>query len=64
VRVKVRTAAGVGWRAGNARILDDDDTRERQRLICKGDVARRLCVSASAAMDTDPLTVCVDLDLR
>jgi hypothetical protein len=30
----------------------------------KGDVARRLCVSASAAMDTDPLTVCVDLDLR
>jgi hypothetical protein len=45
-----------------AYILDDDDPRERQRLIGRGDLARRLCVSASAAMDTDPLTVRVDLD--
>lgn len=62
VRVKVRTASGVGWRHGTARLLDDDDPRERQRLMGHGDVARRVCVSASAAMDTDPLTVCVDLD--
>ena len=33
VRVKVRGASGVVWRAGTARILDDDDPRERQRLI-------------------------------
>jgi deazaflavin-dependent oxidoreductase (nitroreductase family) len=62
VRVKARTASGVGWRAGTAHVVDDDDPRERQRLMSQGDLARRLCVSASAAMDTDPLTVCVDLD--
>jgi len=33
VRVKVRTGSGVIWRAGTAGILDDDDPRERQRLI-------------------------------
>ena len=61
-RVKVRTGSGVVWRAGTARILDDDDPRERQRLIAQGNLARRLCVSASAAMGTDPLTVRIDLD--
>jgi deazaflavin-dependent oxidoreductase (nitroreductase family) len=62
VRVKVRTGSGVVWRAGTAHILDDDDPRERQRLIGRGDLARRLCVSASAAAGTDPLTVRIDLD--
>jgi deazaflavin-dependent oxidoreductase (nitroreductase family) len=62
VRVKARTASGVDWRAGTAHVVDDDDPRERQRLMSQGDLARRLCVSASAAMDTDPLTLCVDLD--
>ena len=62
VRVKVRTGSGVVWRAGTARILDDDDPRERQRLISHGNLARRLCVGASAAMGTDPLTVRIDLD--
>jgi deazaflavin-dependent oxidoreductase (nitroreductase family) len=62
VRVKVRTRSGVVWRAGTAHILDDDDPRERQLLIGWGNLARRLCVSASAAMDTDPLTVRIDLD--
>ena len=63
VRVKVRTGSGVAWRAGTARILDYDP-RERQRLIGRGNLARRLCVSASAAMATDPLTVRIDLDAR
>ncbi|HEV8279678.1 MAG TPA: nitroreductase/quinone reductase family protein [Streptosporangiaceae bacterium] len=62
VRVKVRSGSGVVWRAGTAHILDDDDPRERQRHIGRGNLARRLCVSASAAMDTDPLTVRIDLD--
>jgi deazaflavin-dependent oxidoreductase (nitroreductase family) len=62
VRVRVRTGSGVGWRPGTARILDDHDPRERQRRIGCGNLARRLCVSASAAMDTDPLTVRIDLD--
>lgn len=64
VRVKVRSGSGVVWRAGTARILDDDDPRERQRLIGRGNLARRLCVGASAAMATDPLTVRIDLDAR
>jgi len=64
VRVKVRSRSGVVWRAGTARILDDDDPRERQRLIGQGNLARRLCVGASAATGTDPLTVRVDLDAR
>jgi deazaflavin-dependent oxidoreductase (nitroreductase family) len=64
VRVKVRSGSGVAWRAGTARILDDDDPRERGRLICRGNLALRLCVGASAAMATDPLTVRIDLDAR
>ena len=64
VRIKVRTRSGVIWRAGTAHILDDDDPRERQRLIGQGNLARRLCVSASAAIGTDPLTVRIDLDTR
>ncbi|MGB6577434.1 MAG: nitroreductase/quinone reductase family protein [Streptosporangiaceae bacterium] len=64
VRVKVRSGSGVVWRARTARILDDDDPRERGRLICRGNLARRLCVGASAAMATDPLTVRIDLDAR
>jgi len=43
VRVRFRTGSGVGWRAGTAHILDDDDARERQRLAGRGDPARRLC---------------------
>jgi deazaflavin-dependent oxidoreductase (nitroreductase family) len=62
VRVKVRSRSGVAWRAGTAHILDDDDARERQRLIGRGNLARRFCVSASGAMGTSPLTVRIDLD--
>jgi deazaflavin-dependent oxidoreductase (nitroreductase family) len=62
VRVKMRSGSGVVWRAGTARIVDDDDPRERWRLIGRGNLARRLCAGASAAMGTDPLTVRIDLD--
>lgn len=64
VRVKVRTGSGIGWRAGTAYVLDDDDPRERLRLIGRRSLACRLCVSASAAMATNPLTVRIDLDIR
>jgi deazaflavin-dependent oxidoreductase (nitroreductase family) len=64
VRVKVRTKSGVGWRAGTAHILDEDDPRERQRLLAQANLARRWCVRASAAMGTSPLTVRIDLDPR
>jgi deazaflavin-dependent oxidoreductase (nitroreductase family) len=64
VRVKVRGRSGVGWRTGTAHILDDDDPRERWRRISEGNLARRLCVCASAAVGTAPLTVRIDLDTR
>jgi deazaflavin-dependent oxidoreductase (nitroreductase family) len=64
VRVKVRTGSGVVWRAGTAHILDDDDPRERVRSISRQGLMRRLCVCASAAVATDPLTVRIDLDAR
>jgi hypothetical protein len=60
----VRSGSGVGWRAGTAHVLDEDDPRERQRLIGQGNLARRLCVRASGAMGTSPLTVRIDLDTR
>ena len=61
VRVKVRTESGLEWRAGTAHILEEDDPRERQKLISQG-VWRRLCFCASAAAATDPLTVRIDLE--
>ena len=64
VRVKVRSRSGINWRTGTAHSLDDDDPRERWRRIGEGNLARRLCVSASAAVGTDPLTIRVDLDAR
>jgi deazaflavin-dependent oxidoreductase (nitroreductase family) len=64
VRVKFRSGSGIGWRAGTAHILDEDDPRERQRLLAQANLARRWCVRASAAMGTNPLTVRIDLDTR
>jgi deazaflavin-dependent oxidoreductase (nitroreductase family) len=64
VRVKVRTGSGVVWRAGTAQILDEDDPRERLRRLSRAGLMRRLCVSASAAMATDPLTVRIDLETQ
>jgi deazaflavin-dependent oxidoreductase (nitroreductase family) len=64
VRVKARGGSAVAWRAGTARILDEDDPRERWRPIGHGNLARCLCVGASAAMATDPLNVRIDLDRR
>jgi deazaflavin-dependent oxidoreductase (nitroreductase family) len=64
VRVKVRTGPLAGWRAGTAHVLEDDDARERLRILAQGNLGRRLCVRTSAAMSTDPLTVRIDLDRR
>ncbi len=64
VRVKVRSGLRTGWRTGTAHVLDDDDPRERQRILSRGNLARGLCLSASAAMATSLLTVRIDLDSR
>ena len=64
VRVKVAAWPRTRWQAGTAHILHDDDPRERQQTLARGNLARRLCVRTSSAMGTSPLTVRVDLDTR
>jgi deazaflavin-dependent oxidoreductase (nitroreductase family) len=61
-RVRVRTGSRTGWRSGTAHVLDDDDPRERRRVLAAVGAWRRLCLSASHAMSTDPLTIRIDLD--
>lgn len=62
VRVKLASWPHARWRAGTAHIVDDDDPGERQRMIGRANPARQLCVGASRALDTNPLTVRIDLD--
>jgi deazaflavin-dependent oxidoreductase (nitroreductase family) len=62
VRVKVQTGPRGAWRRGTAHILDDDDARQRQRILSHGNLARRFCICTSAAVATNLLTVRVDLD--
>jgi hypothetical protein len=62
VRVKLRSRRPTAWRSGTARVLDDDDPHERQRLLSQRDPWRRLCLSTSGSLATDLLTVRIDLD--
>jgi deazaflavin-dependent oxidoreductase (nitroreductase family) len=52
-RVRVRLSGPrANWRARTAHILDDDDPRERQRILSQGNFPRRLCMSTSQALHT------------
>jgi deazaflavin-dependent oxidoreductase (nitroreductase family) len=62
-RVLVRVSGlHTGWRAGTAHILDGDDPQERQRILSRANPARRLCLWTAKALNTNPLTVRIDLD--
>jgi deazaflavin-dependent oxidoreductase (nitroreductase family) len=62
-RVRVKgSLSRTGWRVGTAHILDDDDSEERVRILSRGNRWRRLCLQASTAIGTTPLTVRIDLD--
>jgi hypothetical protein len=50
------------WRPGTAHIVDDDDPSERRRVLSQGNFWRGLCLSASSALATSPLTLRIDLD--
>ena len=54
---RVRVRVGRRWRTGTARVLADDDWRERQRRI-----PNRLNSAVVRAMGTEHVTVRVDLD--
>jgi deazaflavin-dependent oxidoreductase (nitroreductase family) len=64
VRVKVASWPHTHWRTGTALILRDDDVRQRQQALSRSNLARRLCIYTSRAMDTSPLTVRIDLSSR
>jgi deazaflavin-dependent oxidoreductase (nitroreductase family) len=54
---RVRVRVGRAWRTGLARVLPDDDWRERQRRI-----PNPLNSAAVRLMGSDPVTVRIDLD--
>jgi deazaflavin-dependent oxidoreductase (nitroreductase family) len=58
VRLKLRS----GWRTGTARVLEDDDPRERQRLLARRHPSRRLNAFVVRALGTEHLTIRIDLD--
>lgn len=63
VRVKVRDGfLGSGWRSGSAHVVEDDDPRERLRLVAGKNLGRRINAAAVRAMGSDLLTVRIDLD--
>jgi len=63
-RVRVKgSLSRAGWRTGTARILDDD-SQERVRILGRGNRWRQLCLQASTAVATNPVTVRIDLDPR
>lgn len=53
----VRVMVGGRWRSGTARLLPEDDPRERQRKI-----GSRLNAAAVRALGTELLTVRIDLE--
>ena len=59
---RVRVLVGGRWRAGTAVPLPDDDTRERQRLLARHRIGRRLNDVAVRSLGTDLLTVRIDLE--
>jgi deazaflavin-dependent oxidoreductase (nitroreductase family) len=59
---RVRVRVGRRWRAGTARPLPGDDPRERLRAIRARRPSARLNTATVRLMQTDLLTVRVDLD--
>ena len=62
VRIKPRSRRPAAWRTGTAHLLEGDDPHERRRTLGRGRPWRRLCLSTSAALAVEPLTVRIDLD--
>ena len=62
VRLKLRRGRRLEWRTGTGRVLPEDDTRERQRMVARGHPGRALNAFAVRTLGTDLLTVRIDLD--
>jgi deazaflavin-dependent oxidoreductase (nitroreductase family) len=59
---RVRVLVRGRWRAGTAVPLPGDDTRERQRILGRHRVGRRLNDVAVRSLGTDLLTVRIELE--
>ncbi len=59
---RVRLRIGRRWRTGTARPVPDDDPRERLRYIGSRHPIARLSTATVRLMQTDLLTIRVDLD--
>ena len=58
----VRLRIGRRWRKGTARLVPDDDPRERLRSIASRRPIARLSAATVRVMQTDLLTIRVELD--
>jgi deazaflavin-dependent oxidoreductase (nitroreductase family) len=61
VRVKLRRGLRYVWLEGAARVLCDDDPRERQRRLSRGHPLRAINALAVRTLGTELLTVRIDL---
>ena len=59
---RVRIYVGRRWREGTARLVPDDDPRERLRYIGSRRPVTRLNTATVRLMQTDLMTVRIDLD--
>jgi deazaflavin-dependent oxidoreductase (nitroreductase family) len=59
---RVRVKVGRRWRAGRARVVADDDPRERLRAIARAHPSARLHTATVRVMQTEMLTLRVDLE--
>jgi deazaflavin-dependent oxidoreductase (nitroreductase family) len=62
VNPRVRVLVRGRWRAGTAVPMPDDDTRERQRILGRDRMGRRLNDVAVRSLGTDLLSVRLDLE--
>jgi deazaflavin-dependent oxidoreductase (nitroreductase family) len=62
VRVKLREGWLARWRSGTARVLADDDPRERQQWLARQLPASAANAAAVRFFGTELLTVRIDLD--
>jgi len=62
VNPRVRVKLAGRWRDGTAALLPDDDPRKRLRTISRGRLGLKLNSAVVRLMQTDLLTVRIDLD--
>jgi deazaflavin-dependent oxidoreductase (nitroreductase family) len=56
----VRVKLGARWRAGNARIVDEDDVDARRGTFGSGAVSKKITAAGIKALQTRPISVRVD----